>query len=333
MNFCILGSGAWGTAVAIHLNRRGHTVTLVSRRIESAMEIASTRENKEHLPGFKLPHSLQIGHEAGPAIMEADVIIVACPSKHLRATAESLKPHLAGAHSLRLVVSLCKGLEGGSLLRGSQVLAEVLPGIPHGILSGPTNAGEVAMGLPSAVVFAVDKEDAFTKEVQEAFSDKHLRAYRSQDVIGVELGGVLKNIYAVGAGICDGLNLGSNSKAAFVTRAIREMVSLGVAEGGKAETFMGLSGVGDLIATAHGGWSRNRGFGAKLAQDAGTAIAEAESGAVTVEGYRATDNFRRLASRHGIHAPILEGLHAVLFGGVPPARGIEILMTRELKSE
>lgn len=333
MNFCILGSGAWGTAVALHLNRRGHTVTLVSRRIDAAMELASTRENTEHLPGHKLPHSLQIGYEVGPAIMEADVVIIACPSKHLRATAESLKPHLAQALSLRLVMSLCKGLEGGTLLRPSQVLAEVLPGIPHGVLSGPTNAGEVAKGLPSAVVFAVDKEDEFTKQIQEAMSDKHLRAYRSQDVIGVEMGGVLKNIYAVGAGICDGLQLGSNSKAAFVTRAIREMVALGTAEGGKAETFMGLSGVGDLIATAHGGWSRNRGFGEKLAIDAGAAVAEAEAGKVTVEGYRATDNFRRLASRHKIHAPILEGLHAVLFGGVEPARGIELLMTRELKAE
>ncbi len=333
MNFCILGSGAWGTAVALHLNRRGHTVTLVSRRIESAMDIASTRENAEHLPGHKLPHSLQIGHEAGPAIMEADVIIIACPSKHLRATAESLKPHLAGAQALRLVMSLCKGLEGSTLLRPSQVLAEVLPGIPHGVLSGPTNAGEVARGLPAAVVFAVDKEDDFTKEVQEAMSDKHLRVYRSQDVIGVEMGGILKNIYSVGAGICDGLGLGSSSKAAFVTRAIREMVALGTAEGGKAETFMGLSGVGDLIATAHGGWSRNRGFGEKLAADAPAAIADAESGKVTVEGYRATDNFRRLASRHGIHAPILEGLHAALYGKISPAQGITALMTRELKSE
>lgn len=333
MNFCILGAGSWGTAVALHLNRRGHTVTLVARRIEQAMELATTRENAAHLSGHKLPHTLQIGHELAPAIMEADVIILACPSKYLRATAESIRPHLPVARSLRLVMSLCKGLETGTLLRPSQVLAEVIPGVPHGVLSGPTNAAEVAKGLPSAAVFAVDTEDEFTRAVQEAMSDRHLRIYRSQDVIGVELGAILKNIYAIGAGICDGLELGSNSKAGFVTRAIREMVALGVAEGGKAETFMGLSGIGDLIATAHGGWSRNRSFGEHLADNAPAAIAQAESGEITIEGYRATDNFRRLAARHKIHAPILEGLHAVIYGGLSPATGIDALMTRELRAE
>ncbi len=333
MNFCILGAGAWGTAVALHLSRRGHTVTLVARRIEQAMAIASTRENAEHLPGVKLPNSLQIGHEPGPALMEADVVIFACPSKHLRALAESLKPHLASATSLRLAISLCKGLEAETLLRPTQVLAEALPGMPHAALCGPTNAGEVALGLPSAVVFAADRENAFTHEVQSAMSDRHLRVYRSADLIGVELGSILKNIYAIGAGVCDGLKLGSNSKAAFLTRAIREMVALGVAEGGKAETFMGLSGVGDLIATAHGGWSRNRGFGARIAADQAGAIAEVSSGHTTVEGYRATDCYGRLAARHHIRAPILEGLHALLYAGVDPAKGIEALMTRELKAE
>ena len=333
MNFCILGSGAWGTAMALHLVRRGQSVTLVARRIDAAMAIASTRENREHLPGHTLPYSLQIGHEIGPAVMEADVVLIACPSKHLRATATELSKHLAGAESLKLVVSLCKGLETGTLLRPCQVLAEVLPGLPAGTLSGPTNAGEVAHGLPSALVFATTADEALAKEVQEAISDKHVRVYNSRDVAGVEMGGVLKNIYAIGAGICDGLGLGSNSKAAFVTRAIREMIAIGVAEGGKAETFMGLSGVGDLIATSHGGWSRNRTFGERLAKDTASASADAESGATTVEGYRSTDNFRRLAARHGIRAPILEGLHAVLFGGVPPKQGIETLMTRELKAE
>lgn len=333
MNFCILGAGAWGTAVALHLSRRGHTVTLVARRIDQAMELASTRENAGHLPGHKLLPSLQIGNEIGPAIMEADVLVVACPSKYLRATAESLRPHLAGARSLRLVMSLCKGLETGTLLRPSQVLAEIIPHIPHGVLSGPTNADEVARGLPSAAVFAVDQENDFTRAVQEAMSDRHLRIYRSQDVAGVEMGAILKNIYAIGAGICDGLRLGSNSKAGFVTRAIREMVALGVAEGGKAETFMGLSGIGDLIATAHGGWSRNRAFGEHLVDNAADAIARAESGEITVEGYRSTDNFLRLAKGHKIHAPILEGLHAVIYGGLSPATGIDALMTRELKAE
>lgn len=333
MNFCILGSGAWGTAIALHLNRCGHTVTLVSRRIEAAMDIATTRENAAHLPGIKLPHSLQLGYEAGPAIMEADVVIFACPSKHLRALAESVRPHLAGALALRLVISLCKGLEGGTLLRPTQVLAEVLPEVAHGVLSGPTNAGEVARGLPSAMVFATDREDAFTVEVQAAMSDRHLRVYRSQDIVGVEFGGMLKNVYAIGAGICDGLNLGSNSKAAFLTRAIPEMIALGVAEGGKPETFLGLSGVGDLIATSHGAWSRNRTFGERLASDTTGAIADAESGVTTVEGYRSADNLLRLARRHGVSTPILEGIHAVLFDGVPPADGIRNLMTRELKAE
>lgn len=333
MNFCIIGAGAWGSAMALHLNRCGHTVTLVARRLEHAMAMASSRENADHLPGVALPRTLQIGHEPGPAILEADAVIFACPSKHLRATAGLIRPHLAQAASLRLAVSLCKGLENDTLLRPTQVLAEEIPGVPHAALSGPTNAGEVAKGLPSAMVFAADSENDFTREVQTAISNRHLRVYSSTDLAGVELGAILKNIYAVGAGICDGLALGSNAKAAFLTRSIREMVALGAAEGCRNETFMGLSGVGDLIATAHGPWSRNRAFGEKLARDAAAAIAEAASGRVTVEGYRATDCYRRLADRHGVRAPILEGLHAVLYAGVPPAIAIEKLMLRDLKAE
>ncbi len=333
MNFCILGAGAWGTAMAVHLQRENHTVTLVPRRLEHASELATTRENRDYLPGVRLAEDIQIALELKPALMEAEVVVLACPSQRLRALAEEIRPALDSAWRVKMFVSLCKGLEQETLLRPSQVLAEVLPGRAHGVLSGPTNAGEVARGLPSAVVFAAEAEEETLVQVQEALSSKMLRTYRSNDVAGVELGGILKNIYAIGAGICDGLQLGSNAKAALLTRSMHEMVRLGTAAGGKAETFYGLSGVGDLIATAHGDWSRNRRFGELLAREKETAAqCLAESG-MTVEGYWATGCFHQFAQRKNIVAPILEALHAVVYSGVGLHEGMEMLMRRMLKPE
>ncbi|MDR1816894.1 MAG: NAD(P)-dependent glycerol-3-phosphate dehydrogenase [Puniceicoccales bacterium] len=332
MNFCIFGAGAWGTAMSIHLHRLGHTVTLVPRRLAHAAAIATTRENAEHLPGAPLHPDIQVAHEPAPPLMEADVVLLACPSRGLRALAGKISRSLDAAWRVRVFISLAKGLEEGTLLRPSQIIEEVLPGRRHGVLSGPSNAGEVVRGLPTALVFAGGGDPALSQPVQAALSGGALRIYHSPDVAGVELGGVLKNVYAIGAGICDGLELGENAKAAYLTRAVQEMLRVGGAAGGQTETFLGLSGVGDLIATAHGGWSRNRAFGEAVARGENIQRYLAASSAV-VEGYRATANFLALARRCGISAPILEELNSVLFRAKDPRAGVAALLNRLLKSE
>jgi glycerol-3-phosphate dehydrogenase (NAD(P)+) len=335
MNFCIFGAGAWGSAMSVHLHRCGHSVTLVPRRLEHAAALATTRENTAYLPGIPLPEDIQIAFEPRPPLMEAEAVIFACPSPALRATAARLRPALETARRVRVFISLVKGLEHHTLLRPLQVIADELPGRALGVLSGPTNAAEIARGLPTAAVFASDSDEETTRLVQQALSDGSvLRAYRSADTAGVELGGILKNIYAIGAGVCDGLSLGSNAKASYLTRAIHEMTHLGVAAGGKAETFFGLSGIGDLIATAHGSWSRNRALGERLAR-ADIPESEADNFAAhhTTEGYRATACFMEFARQHQISAPILAKIHSMLYEGRKDSNLISDLMRRGLKPE
>ncbi len=332
MNFAIIGAGAWGTAFAIHLSRLNHTVTLVPRRFEQALAIASTRENTDYLPGIPLPLSIQIGHELTPVLMEADVILLACPSQALRVTCERVKANLGLATQLKLVVSLAKGLELGTHLRPSEVIAAVLPQVAAGSLSGPTNAAEVAKGKPAAMVLAATKSGAFLAEVQAALSGPTLRVYTGDDVAGVEFGGCLKNVYAIAAGCCDGLKLGDNAKSALLTRALAEMVRVGVALGAKAETFYGLGGFGDLVATCTGAWSRNRTFGQQLGEGRKAAELIAASKSV-VEGYRTTESFYGLCRERGIDAPILGEIYRILYAGKPPAEALTALMTRELKRE
>jgi glycerol-3-phosphate dehydrogenase (NAD(P)+) len=300
--------------------------------VEHAAEIATTRQNAAYLPGFRLHSDIQIASEPRPALMEAAALVLACPSRGLRETAANIAQNLTSNAEQMVIISLVKGLEQGTLLRPLQVLAEVLPGRVHSVLSGPTNAEEVAAGKPSAAVFATDAGEATASNVQEALHGGGLRIYRSADPIGVQLGGVLKNIYAIGAGISDGLRLGSNAKAAYLTRAIQEMVRLGTAAGGKPETFYGLSGVGDLIATAHGAWSRNREFGERLVQPNAT-LADCLAANGTTEGYWATDCFHNLAKKHGVDAPILTEIHGVLYSGGAPLDSIHSLMHRVLKAE
>ena len=332
MNFAVIGAGAWGTAFAIHLSRLGHTVTLVPRRLEQALAIASMRENADYLPGIKLPPSIQIGYELTPVLMEAEVVLLACPSQALRETCERLRANLGLVTQLKLIVSLAKGLEAGTHLRPSEVIAAVLPNYAAGSLTGPTNAAEVARGRPSAMVLAVTRTDAFLADVQAALSGPTLRVYTSHDVAGAEFGGCLKNVYAIAAGCCDGLKLGDNAKAALLTRALSEMVRVGVALGAKADTFYGLSGFGDLVVTCNGAWSRNRTFGQHLGEGAKAADLLAVSKSV-VEGYRTTESFAGLCKERGIDAPILAETYRILYEGRPPAEALAALMTRELKRE
>ncbi len=332
MNFAVIGAGAWGTAFAIHLSRLGHTVTLVPRRFEQALAIASTRENTDYLLGLKLPLSIQIGNELTPVLMEAEVVLLACPSQALRETCERLRANLGLATQLKLIVSLAKGLELGTHLRPSEVITAVLPDYAAGSLTGPTNAAEVARGKPSAMVLAATKTDAFLAEVQAALSGPTLRVYTSDDVAGIEFGGCLKNIYAIAAGCCDGLKLGDNAKAALLTRALAEMVRVGTALGAKADTFYGLSGFGDLVATCTGAWSRNRTFGQHLGEGKKVADLLAASKSV-VEGYRTTQSFAGLCAARGLDAPILAETKRILYEGRAPEEALAALMTRELKRE
>lgn len=332
MNFAVIGAGAWGTAFAIHLSRLGHTVTLVPRRFEQALAIASTRENTDYLPGIKLPLSIQIGHELAPVLMEAEVVLLACPSKALRETCERVRANLGLATRLKLVVSLAKGLELETHLRPSEVISAILPEYMAGSLTGPTNAAEVARGQPSAMVLAATKTNSFLAEVQTAFSGPSLRVYTGDDVAGIEFGGCLKNVYAIAAGCCDGLKLGDNAKAALLTRALAEMVRVGAALGAKTETFYGLGGFGDLVATCNGAWSRNRAFGQHLGEGQKAADLLAASKSV-VEGYRTTASFSGLCAERGISAPILTEIYRILYEGRAPADALSALMKRELKRE
>lgn len=332
MNCVIFGAGAWGTAMAIHLARQGHTVTLVPRRLEHALSLASARENTDYLPGHRLDESIQIGLEPLPALMDAELIFLACPSKGLPALLEQIGPAVR-ASSAVMAISLCKGLDQTTLLRPSELMARAFGPLPVATLSGPSNAAEVARGLPTALVLAAAQDDATLRTVQAAVSGPTLRAYTSSDVAGVEIGGTLKNVYAVGAGLCDGLHLGDNAKAAVLSRALQEMIRLGVALGGRAETFLGLGGVGDLMATAHGGWSRNRTLGEQVARDPQGTLAALAHRREAVEGHRATDTLTRLAKQRGVDAPILFCLHEILYRGLDPAAGVTALMTRDLKPE
>ena len=233
---------------------------------------------------------------------------------------------------LQLFLSLVKGLEIGTHLRPSEVMGQVLPGLNCGTLTGPTNAGEVARGLPAAMVMAAQRADEFVPKVQAAMSGTTLRIYTSDDLAGAEYGASLKNIYAIAAGLCDGQKLGDNAKAALLTRAVTEMLRVGVALGARPDTFYGLSGFGDLVATSHGSWSRNREFGEKIG--AGKSVAELLAGRKTVvEGHRSTEALHGLCQERGITAPILAEVYAILYQGKKPAEALHALMTRELKRE
>ncbi len=332
MNFCIIGAGAWGTAMAIHLSRLGHVVTLVPRRVEHALELASDRENRAYLPDVVFDSDMQIGCELKPALMEAEIVLMACPSRGLREQCERVRDNLTSARQVKLFISLCKGLEQKTLLRPVQVMREVLPGYCHGVLSGPTFAYEVAKGKPTAIVFASEGDAPLAAAVQGAISNDALRVYTASDLTGVELGGCLKNVYAIAVGICDGLDLGDNAKAALLTRSLHEMVSLGICLGGARESFYGLSGVGDLVATCTSARSRNRTFGQEVA--AGKKAEDlSRVGEATVEGYWATDCFLNLCRKYDLEAPILQEVHNILYHGKDPIEGLRALMNRDLKAE
>ncbi len=325
MNFVVVGAGAWGTAFALHLARAGHAVSLVPRRDGHAQALVASRENADYLPGIALPASVGVTANLAAVLPCADVVLLACPAQALRETC-------ARVRGARCVVSLTKGLEVGTHFRPTEVMAQLLPSALVGALTGPTNARGVARGDPSAMVLGAANTSGHVEALQAAISGPTLRLYTSDDLPGVEYGGCLKNIYAIAAGCCDGLKLGDNTKAALLTRALTELVRVGVALGARPETFYGLSGFGDLVATCYGGWSRNREFGQLVGE--GRGVAELLAGRRTVvEGYQTTESFAGLCAERGIDAPILRETHAILFQGKKPAAALAALMTRELKRE
>jgi glycerol-3-phosphate dehydrogenase (NAD(P)+) len=331
MKFCVVGAGAWGTAFALHLGRGARDVTLVPRRAEQASAIASSRENSEYLPGILLPEAVRVTADLAEGLSETDVVLLACPAQTLRHTSAHVRAAMKDAQP-RMTISLAKGLELGSHMRPTQTISQELPGTLVGALSGPTNAAEVAQGLPAAMVLGAKGDEAVIHDVQAAISGPTLRVYTTDDVAGVEFGASLKNVYAIAAGCCEGLGLGDNAKAALMTRAVAEMVRVGGSLGARRETFYGLSGFGDLVATCHGLWSRNREFGQRIGE--GRTIAELLEGRRTVvEGYETTRSFAGLCTERGIEAPILAETNAILFKGRRPAEALFALMMRELKRE
>jgi glycerol-3-phosphate dehydrogenase (NAD(P)+) len=326
MNIAMLGAGAWGTALAVHLAPR-HALRLWTRSAEHAARLGAERSNARYLPGVALPASITPVADLARAVTDADLVILAVPSAALRATLDAL----AGLPVAGLIW-LTKGFEPGSHKLPHQVVAECLSAdIPHGALTGPSFAQEVASGLPTAVTLA-SRDAAFAQWVARTLRDRTLRIYTSDDVVGVEVAGALKNVIALAAGICDGLQLGYNARAALMTRGLAEIARLGQALGGRADTFMGLSGMGDLFLTASGELSRNRAVGLKLAAGEPLAAILDDLGHVA-EGVPTAPEALALAAEHGVQLPITAAVHAVLQGRLTPRAAVETLLAREPGAE
>jgi len=325
MNVTILGAGAWGTSLARLLQQGKNRVTLWGHVPEWLEEIRQNWRNQRFLPGIDLPHDLILEPDLSRAIVGADCIVVAVPSQPFREVTRSLKNYTA------TVVSVTKGIEYDTGLNMCGVLAENAPRARSAALSGPSFAIEVARDIPTAIVAASSNAET-AATVQALFSRPSFRVYTSSDVLGVELGGALKNVIAIAAGIGDGLGFGDNSKAALVTRAIAEMRRLGVACGAQSETFTGLSGLGDLMVTCFSKLSRNRGFGERVGKGEKPAQIAASTLAVA-EGYPTARSAWQLARKHGVVTPVIDEVYAMLYQQKNVAQAVRDLMTRDLKAE
>jgi glycerol-3-phosphate dehydrogenase (NAD(P)+) len=330
----IIGAGAWGTALAIALGRKGtHAIQLWANEAEVVESIAKRRVNERFLPGFEIPLSVEATRDLDAALGGAEIVVSVMPSQYCRALFERI------ASALRpetLVVSCTKGLENGTLLRMSELIAEVLrprkftPRV--GALSGPSFAKEVARGDPTAVTVA-SSDSELARAVQHAFNSSRFRVYTNDDVIGVELGGALKNIIAIAAGVCDGLELGHNSVAALITRGLAEIARLVVACGGRLDTMAGLAGLGDLVLTCTGDLSRNRSVGVELGKGRKLPDIIAGMHGAVAEGVFTTKAAVGLARKKNIEMPITEQMFAILEQGKAPQQAIEDLMMRAARAE
>ena len=332
----VLGSGSWGTAIAASLARNGRPITLWSHSHEAARAIATARENRKYLPGFRLPDSITVTADDA-AIAHADILVSVVPSEFLRPVMSRLRSHMRTGH---ILLSATKGLaastDNSSFLRISQViaasLAEVELTLPIGSLSGPSFAQEVAAGQPTAITVAFD-DHAIAALVQREFASESLRLYTSSDLIGVELGGALKNVIAIAAGITAGMGLGSNSMAGLVTRGIAEMTRLAVSCGGRRETLAGLAGLGDLVLTCTGTLSRNRTVGVELGKGRKLPEILASLSGKVAEGVHTTRAALGLARQQRVEMPITEQMELILDHSKNPREAIKDLMLRPGKHE
>jgi glycerol-3-phosphate dehydrogenase (NAD(P)+) len=326
MDVAILGAGAWGTALAVAL-ARDHRVALCARRPAEAARLRDTRTSV-YLPGIALPASIALPDAAAEAVRDCELVLAAAPTAGLREALGKLPRDAQG----RALLWACKGFEHETTRLPHEIVAEALPGWREtGALSGPSFALEVARGLPAALTIA-SRDAAFAQRAAAALHHAPLRIYSSADVVGVEMGGALKNIMAIAAGICDGLGLGANARAALVTRGLAEMARLGVRMGGEPDTFVGLTGLGDLVLTATGDLSRNRTVGMRVASGVPVERILAELGHVA-EGVSSARAARALARRHGVDMPITEAVCAVLFEGLAPMTAVEGLLSRGARAE
>ena len=328
MNITIIGTGGWGTALAVLLHGNGHKIALWGRLPEEVEPIIAAGENKAFLPGVKIPKGIVLTLDTKAAVRGAELVVLAVPSHGMRPICGKLREFLPSGIPL---VSVAKGIENESGARMSEVIGEVLKTKHVVVLSGPSHAEEVGRGTPTAVVVASQNAEHATR-VQQVLMNERFRVYTHDDVVGVELGGALKNVIAIAAGLCDGIGFGDNTKAALCTRGLAEMTRLGLALGARRETFFGLSGVGDLMVTAFSRHSRNRWFGERLGK--GETVEQiTASTQMIAEGMKTAKSAWQLAQRHGVDVPITREVYAIIYEGKPPQKAVRDLMARDAKPE
>jgi len=324
----VLGTGGWGTALSIVLHNKGHNVTLWGSTPDYVEYLKKHRENKKYLKGIEIPSDLKITSDIAETQIETDLIVIAIPTPYVRKTIKPFKNHyLPGTP----IVSVIKGIENETLMRGSEILRDVLGEQPIALLLGPSHAEEVARKLPTTVVIACN-DIQVAKEIQDIFITERFRVYTNTDVIGVEIGTSVKNVIAIAAGICDGLGFGDNSKAALITRGLAEMMRLGVAMGGQRDTFSGLAGLGDLITTCVSPYGRNRMVGEQIAKGKKLSQILEEMDQVA-EGILTTKSVCKLANKYNVEMPITKEIYNILFEDKDPIKAVNELMVREPKSE
>lgn len=323
----IIGSGTWGTAISILLHNNGHEVTIWSAIPEEIDEMAAARKHK-NLPEVTLPESLRLTKDLKEAMEGKDLLVMAVPSVFVRSTAKRMKPYL---HDGQIIVDVAKGIEESTLFTMSQIIEEELPTAQVAALSGPSHAEEVSRGLPTTCVAGAHKK-AVAEYIQSVFMSPVFRVYTSPDMLGIEIGAALKNVVALAAGIADGLGYGDNTKAALITRGMAEIARLGMAMGGKYQTFAGLSGIGDLIVTCASMHSRNRRAGILIGK--GYSMEEAmKEVQMVVEGVYSAKAAMALAKKYEVPMPIVEQVNRVLFEGMPASEAVSELMLRDKRIE
>ncbi len=330
----ILGAGSWGTALAILLAEKGVPATLWARDQEQARQLSESRENRKYLPGFSLPHGLEVTSSLSDALFKKDVILFVVPSHAMRETAKLVVQRISADAPPKALVSCAKGVENGTLMTMTEVLQEVFSGESASrvaVLSGPSFAKEVAARMPTAVTVAA-LSDEIARGLQEFLSTDFFRVYATHDVTGVQLGGAVKNVLAIAAGISDGLGFGTNTRAALITRGLAEMSRLGLKLGANPLTFAGLAGLGDLVLTCTGDLSRNRQVGLKLG--AGQSMDEILSSmSMVAEGVKTSKSLYMLARKNDVDMPITEHVYQVIYEGLSPRDAVRGLLERPQKYE